>query len=103
MNSQLRVPTVAWMMQTCGACPSQWEGELQDGRAVYIRFRHGWLQVGAGPDVDAAVRGAEDLYEGEGPNGLDGFLTFEQLRDHLSGVLGFEGVEHREYDPWEKA
>lgn len=35
--------------QTCGACPSQWEGEFEDGSPVYIRYRHGHLYVADAP------------------------------------------------------
>lgn len=33
------------LIQTCGACPSQWDGITKDGGSVYIRFRHGSLRV----------------------------------------------------------
>ncbi|MCA1480782.1 hypothetical protein, partial [Bradyrhizobium sp. NBAIM08] len=41
--------------QTCGACPSQWEGVTDDGRVVYIRYRWGALTAGAGYTLDEAV------------------------------------------------
>ena len=36
---------VTKLVMTCGACPSQWEGETDDGRFVYVRYRHGCLTV----------------------------------------------------------
>jgi hypothetical protein len=33
------------LTKTCHACPSQWEGKLDDGRDLYIRFRWGWLTL----------------------------------------------------------
>ena len=33
------------LTQTCGACPSQWEGEREDGAHVFIHYRHGHLYV----------------------------------------------------------
>ena len=42
------------LTQTCSAAPSQWEGRLNDGRVVYIRYRHGKLTVRIGPE-DASV------------------------------------------------
>lgn len=36
---------VASITQTCHACPSQWEGLLDDGREVYVRYRFGWLSI----------------------------------------------------------
>ncbi|HSC21090.1 MAG TPA: hypothetical protein VLC07_05125, partial [Solirubrobacterales bacterium] len=62
--------------RTCLACPSQWEGTLDDERAVYARYRHGELIVGAGKTIDAAVRNArseEALHIEELGDGLDGF------------------------------
>ncbi len=37
--------TTVSLAQTCDACPAQWEGRLTDGRALYVRYRHGWLQA----------------------------------------------------------
>ena len=45
-------------METGWRSPSQWEGQLDDGRPVYVRYRHGWLSVQFGPvgeDIDSAV------------------------------------------------
>jgi len=36
---------VTYLERTCTACPSQWEGTLEDGRMIYIRYRHGVLQI----------------------------------------------------------
>ena len=33
------------IIQTCIACPSQWEGILKDGRMFYIRYRWGTLTI----------------------------------------------------------
>ena len=32
-------------VQTCLACPSQWDAETDDGKSVYIRYRWGTLWV----------------------------------------------------------
>ena len=39
------------LIQTCNACPSQWDAWAEDGTYYYIRFRHGYLSVNSG-DVD---------------------------------------------------
>jgi hypothetical protein len=80
------------MTKTCIACPSNGEGTLDDGRAVYARYRYGGLSVGAGEDIDEAVRnGMSDqaLYANDVGNGLDGFVDFEGLTAHLHGLLKF--------------
>jgi hypothetical protein len=87
-----RVPTVLTLKKTCLACPSQWEGALDDGRAVYARFRHGHLSVGIGETVERAVDNAmsdQAIYEGEIGDGLDGFMDFEELKAHLRGLIEF--------------
>jgi hypothetical protein len=33
------------IIQTCSACPSQWDTTTEDGREVYIRYRHGDFRV----------------------------------------------------------
>lgn len=43
------------LKQTCSACPSQWEGELDNGNHIYIRYRYGKLFVGVGEDIDEAI------------------------------------------------
>jgi hypothetical protein len=83
---------VAALKRTCTACPSQWEGALEDGRTVYARYRHGELSVGVGDDIDDAVRnGMSDraLYADHVGDGLDGFMDFEELKVHLYGLLEF--------------
>lgn len=83
---------VTALKRTCLACPSQWEGTLEDGRAVYARYRHGELSVGVGDDIDEAVRNARSdvaLYAEEVGDDLDGFMSFEELKATLCGVLEF--------------
>jgi hypothetical protein len=83
---------VLTLKKTCLACPSQWEGDLDDGRAVYARFRHGHLSVGIGETVERAVDNAmsgQALYEGQIGDGLDGIMDFEELKAHLRGLIEF--------------
>lgn len=81
---------LATLTRTCLACPSQWEGTLDDGRAIYVRYRHGELSVGIGGDIDDAVRnGMSDqaLYAADIGDGLDGFMDVEELKTRLHGLL----------------
>lgn len=80
------------LKKTCTACPSQWEGGLEDGRVVYARYRHGELSVGVGDDIDEAVSNGMStraLYADYVGDGLDGFMNFEELKAHLHGLLEF--------------
>ena len=86
------VTKLVTLKRTCIACPSQWEGTLEDGRAIYARYRHGELSVGVGNDLNEAVRnGMSDqaLYADHIGDGLDGFMDFEELKAHLCGLLEF--------------
>ncbi len=101
------LPKVIALRKTCLACPSQWEGTLADGRAVYARYRGGALSVGIGDDIDEAVHnGMSDqaLYAEYGGGCLDGFMDFEELRTHLYGLLEFPAdlvVENEREPSWD--
>ncbi len=43
------------LTKTCHAFPSQWEGRLDTGQDIYIRYRHGEFGVGIGWTGDEAV------------------------------------------------
>jgi hypothetical protein len=47
--------TLVQLKQTCSACPAQWEGQLEDGRKLYARYRWGHLSVGVADTLDEAV------------------------------------------------
>lgn len=51
----MRRAKVIRMERTCDAYPSQWEGELDDGRAVFVHYRQGRGRIGIGNTVDDAV------------------------------------------------
>ena len=55
-------PVIVMLEQTCGACPSQWEGQLADGRALYVRYRHGYLRACVADTLGGAISfGSADL------------------------------------------
>lgn len=61
------------LIETCGACPEQYDAFLNDKQVGYLRLRHGYFRVGY-PDCSG-----ETIYEAE-PNG-DGCFTTEE-RDY---------------------
>jgi hypothetical protein len=86
------LPKLTALKKTSIACPSQWEGGLEDGRAIYIRYRHGHLSVGVGDDIDEAVRNGKSdqtFFADDMNDALDGFMDFEELTAHLHGLLEF--------------
>lgn len=48
----VRVDTVR---RTCTACPTQYEGQMADGRFFYFRYRHALAELGIGATLDDAV------------------------------------------------
>lgn len=52
--------TLARVVQTCSACPSQWDAWTTTGRYLYLRYRHGNGSVELQPSEDV------DTWDGEG-------------------------------------
>jgi hypothetical protein len=72
--------------KTSLAMPAQWEGEMATGDAFYVRYRYGFLTIGFGADLDAAIEAARAPggFEVElGEDGLDGWLEWEEAEDHF--------------------
>lgn len=71
-----------------GICPTQFEGELFDGRKLYIRFRHGRLFWGFAENMDKACshaltnRGWID-YIGDGGDGIIKLSSIKRLIPEL--------------------
>lgn len=80
-------PPITEIEKTCIACPAQWQGRMVTGEVFYVRYRHGFLTIGFGPDVDAAVEAASSAqgYEWENPDadGLDGWMEWEEAEPHF--------------------
>ena len=70
------------LKQTCIACPSQWEGELENGKFIYIRYRWGNLGYGIGENHDDAVK-KYNYGEDVGDNGFDGEMNTEDMMRYL--------------------
>jgi hypothetical protein len=82
-------PQVVGLVQTCEACPSQWEGRTADGRFVYIRYRWGLLTAGIGATRVEAIE--DEFFSEHLEGGLDGAMSVAEMRHHLSPVLAFVG------------
>lgn len=71
--------TIKNIVQTCYACPSQWEAETLDGKAVYIRYRHGVLSVRLGKTIYQAInKGKLRFHELVGGDN-DGYITLSKV------------------------
>lgn len=86
--------------QTCGACPSQWEGKLEDSRTFYVRYRWGYLSVCVSPgptdSMDEAVRG-EEVYGAQLGREFDGCLDWDEVL-RRSPLIMSESVQRPEGD-----
>lgn len=58
------------LVQTCGACPSQWSAKTEEGNDVYIRYRWGCLTM----DIDGEL-----IQEIDHGDGMDGFMTEREM------------------------
>lgn len=64
--------TITRAVETCAACPSQWDAWDQDGRYYYLRYRFGRGTVQAG--------GADGPVVAEfGENSMDGCIELEEF------------------------
>lgn len=66
-------------IETCLACPSQWEAVDEHGQFVYIRYRHGILRV----DMDG-----ETIFENdEGLGETDGYISEEKMLEAVGAIV----------------
>lgn len=82
MNDYNYDDIVASDEKTCVACPTQWEGTLNDGRKFYFRYRWGRAYLGVASEFWDAVRGDNDAvtaHKGIG-DGYDGHLDDFEYR-----------------------
>ena len=68
------------LVNTCYACPAQWDAETEDGRPVYIRYRWGFLSIRILDSRDSVLHG-EEIYGEQIGDEMDGYLPQEQLLD----------------------
>lgn len=83
---------IAKIIETCGGCPAQWSARTEDGKYIYIRYRHGCFRV----EVDGNTVLEDEFVS---VYGGDGVLTYEELVSRTAGVLDFskaKWVETRE-------
>jgi hypothetical protein len=75
---------------TCGACPTQYEGRLLDGRMVYIRYRWGYLSIRISnestTDISDAVNGTV-IYGRQLGEDLDGSIEWTNIASVLDSIL----------------
>lgn len=84
------------LKQTCYMCPSQWEGQFEDGTYFYVRYRWGWLSISISEvSVQKAVVG-KSLMEISYGDSLDGLLSFDELKDLTKEIIEWSDVKEEE-------
>lgn len=89
---------VASLDHTCEACPSQWEGTLDDGTHFYVRYRGARLRIGFGATLNEAVeRGcgaAPDFVKvREDVDRLHGFMTWDEVLPYFETAVQARGAD----------
>ncbi len=81
----------------CNANPSLWEGYTDDGRQIYVRYRHGFLTICVGePGDNSELAGAygEGIFneqaDTKGP--LD-IMSYEELKKFTKHKIGWPATE----------
>jgi len=87
---------LAKLIQTCDYRPSQWEGETEDGKYVYIHYRNDLFYVKMRDDYSHFDTG-EEHFRLEGVHGdpADGSMTTEEML----AITGFDASSAREEWP----
>jgi len=77
------------LIQTCEACPSQWEFRTSGNRYCYVRYRWGILSIRIGPpdskDVMDAVMGDTVYYKRHGHE-YDGFISWDVVEPIVRAI-----------------
>lgn len=85
--SKFKVKTYA---ETCGGCPTIYQGYTENDQHFYIRYRHGNFRVEInGNTVFADYHGRQ----------ADGIASLEEVQEWSKSVLDWSGATYKE---WEK-
>jgi hypothetical protein len=90
------------IVNTCSACPSQWEGLTYDNRQIYFRYRWSCLTVRIGEKDDmskfGAVRGNYVFELEYGNSGFDGSMDYETLKKLVAKKITLPNEESDKVD-----
>lgn len=75
------VITIAKAIQTCTACPSQWDAWTTDGQYLYLRYRSGigTVEQQPGPDPDTWDLGTDAVIAQFGEPSMDGSISLQDF------------------------
>lgn len=89
------------VLQTCSACPSQWDAWDDQGNYWYLRFRHGYGEATKYPSPETGTWGnrGPDI-EFEPMDGSDGVIDLQQFCDHAGITLSPDCQVDSVYNHW---
>lgn len=94
MKSDLK--RIKYFSRTCLACPSQWEGSLEDGNFVYIRYRGAKFKAYIAPNEREWLEDCEKykIYELDTKQDqYDGYMPDDVMKWLLGFVFDFKSIE----------
>jgi hypothetical protein len=90
------------IVNTCSACPSQWEGLTDTNQQIYFCYRWGGLTVELGAIDDMSKFGGVSgnyIFElGYGSSGFDGSMDYETLKSLVSEKINLPNEESKKVD-----
>lgn len=90
------------IVNTCSACPSQWEGLTDNNQQIYFRYRWSTLNVELGAIDDMSkfggVSGSYIFELDYGNSGFDGSMDYETLKSLVSEKINLPNEESRNVD-----
>lgn len=78
--------TLVRAIQTCSACPSQWDAWDAAGNYYYLRYRWGHGTITQYPDADSLDLRAPDVQFSYGDS-LDGVISLEDFAEKAGITL----------------
>lgn len=85
--------TLAKVVQTCSACPSQWDAWTTDGQYLYMRYRFGVGTVEKRPDPDIDSWSTEDsVIIRFGESSFDGCISLDDFLTEAGLVMAPDAV-----------
>jgi hypothetical protein len=78
------------ILNTCSACPSQWEGTTEDNQNIYVRYRWGHLSICFRPSGD-------EIFDLDYGDTFDGFMDYPTLKKLTAEIIEFPEHEYETY------
>lgn len=80
------------LIRTIGCCPTQLEGETEDGKFIYIHYRYGTIEVYVSPNEDDFIDHL--VFRKVIGDHYDGYLTERRLREVLDFIDFPDRIEY---------